>query len=165
MAHVQLTTETKNYHKLTSFTVGATTNPTVIVTTTRPAAQTSRSTVFGSSLNYMKFKIYSSGASPAPGVFIYGWNYCPEVNGWVPQLLYSGTTTLAASSQSLPSVGTVYEVTNHTKVTGDAKIFSGPTTTTEGAFLLVDTLGCEYIEASFTVASGTPTITVIAAGL
>jgi hypothetical protein len=165
MAHVQLTTETKNYHRLTSFTVSATTAPAEIVKTTRPAAQAARSTVFGSSLNYMKFKIYSSGASPAPGVYIYGWNYCPEINGWVPQLLYSGTSTLASSSQTLPGTGTVYEVTNHTKVTGDSKIFTGPTTTTEGGFLLVDTLGCEYIEASFTVASGTPTITVIAAGL
>ena len=164
MAHVQLTTETKNYHKLTSFTVAATTAPVEIVKTTRPTAQAARSTVFGSSLNYMKFKIYSSAVSPAPTVYIYGWNYCPEVNGWVPQLLYSGTTTLA-SSQTLPSVGTVYEVASHTKVTGDAKIFTGPAGTASGGFLLVDTLGCEYIEASFTVSSGTPTITVIAAGL
>jgi hypothetical protein len=165
MAHVQLTTETKNYHSFPSFAVTATTAEAKSIATTRPTAVANRSTVFGASLNYMKFKIYCSGSTPAPGVYIYGWNYCPEVNGWIPQLLYSGTTTLTAANQTLPGVGSVREVATHTKLTGDGKLFDGSSGTSNGGFLLVDTLGCEYLEASFTVATGSQTITVIAAGL
>lgn len=165
MAHVQLTTETKNYHKFPSFAVTATTAEAKSIVTTRPAAVNNRSTVFGASLNYMKFKIYCSASTPAPGLYIYGWSYCPEINGWAPQLLYSGTTTLSANTQTLPGVGTVYEVATHTKATGDGKLFDGSSGTSNGGFLLVDTLGCEYLEVSLTVASGSQTVTVLAAGL
>lgn len=165
MSYVTLTTDTKNYHKSTTFAVTATTAQAKSVVTTKPAPVANRSTVLGASYNYLKLKIYCSASTPVPSVYIYGWNYCPEVNGWVPQLLYSGTVTLASSSQTLPSVGTVWEVATHTKVTGDGKLFDGSSSTSNGGFLLIDTLGCEYIEPSFTVSTGSQNITVLAAGL
>ena len=57
---------------------------------------------------------------------------------------------------------TTYEITGATLSTGDAKIFTGTSTTLPGGFLLVDTLGAELIQ----VFSGTAgTIYVLNAGL
>ena len=117
--------------------------------------------VIGANLNYIKLKLYTS-TSTAPTFYVFGWNYVLELNAYVPQLLCSFTTTLSGSTQSNP-IGTVYEVTNATLATGDAKIFSGVTTTTAGGFLFFDTVGCEYIEICSN-ASGSPTINVLHAG-
>jgi hypothetical protein len=56
-------------------------------------------------------------------------------------------------------------MTSWTLSQGDAKLYNGATTTTPGGFILVDTLGCEYIEVFSYASSGTPTITVLYAGL
>jgi hypothetical protein len=158
MSYVTLTTDAKNFHRET-FTSG-TAAPTKILTTTKPASATG-SVVFGASLNYIKLKLYSS-TSTAPTFYIFGWNYVQEINAYVPQLLCSFTTTMTGSQAN--AIGPVFEVAGATLVTGDAKIFSGVTTTTAGGFLLIDTLGCEYIEVCSNAAAS-PTITVLHAGL
>jgi hypothetical protein len=159
MAQVQLTTDTKNFH-LDSF-VAAAAAPTAYMTLTKPASATGNVT-FGASLNYLKLKFYTTGA--APTLYVMGWNYCNENRAYVPQLLVSFTTTISAA-QDLSAVGlsaTSYEITGATLSTGDAKIFTGTSTTLPGGFLLVDTLGCEFIQ----VYSGTAgTIYVLNSGL
>jgi hypothetical protein len=159
MAHVQLTTEAKNFH-LTSFVSGAAV-PALTITATKPASATGNVT-FGASLNYLKLKLYTTGS--APTIYVFGWNYCPENNTYIPQLLVSFTTTISASTQALATVGlaTVSEITGVILSTGDAKIFTGTSTTAPGGFLLVDTLGCEYIQV-YSATAGT--IYVLHAGL
>ena len=98
-------------------------------------------------------------------MYVFGWNYCSDKNVYVPQLLVSFTTTISASSQSLASVGladSLYEITGASISTGDAKIFTGTSSTAPGCFLLVDTLGAEYIQV-YSATAGT--IYVLHAGL
>ena len=166
MSHVTQVTEVKNFHEPDPFAVAGTTAPTVIVTAAKPA-KTANSMVFGSSLNYLKLKMYVS-TNNAPTFYVFGWNFSAQLNAFVPQLLASFTTTLSAATQALASVGIadgVYEVTNATLATGDVKVFSGITTTTPGGFVLIDTLGSEFIDIRATTAAGTPTIYVLQAGL
>ena len=163
MAHVQLTTDVKNFH-IESFTsTGAV--PAPIMTLTKPASSNTGAgnVVFGASLNYLKLKLYTTGA--APTLYVFGWNYCSENAAYVPHLLVSFTTTISSSAQDLSTMGlsaASYEITGATLSTGDAKIFTGTSTTLPGGFLLVDTLGAELIQ----VFSGTAgTIYVLNAGL
>lgn len=144
MAQVTLVTEAKNYHK-DSFT-GAGTVPVVVMTATKPVTATG-TVVFGSSINYLKLKLYA--LSSAPFIYVFGWNYCSDTNSYVPQLLCSFSTTLSGSTQSLAAAGledSLYEITGATLSTGDAKIFTGTSTVLPGGFILLDTLGCEYIQ-------------------
>jgi len=84
---------------------------------------------------------------------------------WVPQLLATVTTTVNASSQTLPSVGTANELATYTKSTGDIKSFSGTAGTGNAGFFLVDTLGSEFVEIAGVSASSTATMTFFVAGL
>lgn len=165
MSYVTLTTDAKNFH-LASFTAAAAgTAPTKTLTANKPTSG-SGSTVFGASLNYLKLKIYSSANTAAQNFYVFGWNYVQENNAYVPQLLAYVTGTVSTAQQTgLPGINTAYEMTSWTLVQGDAKLFNGATTTTPGGFLLVDTLGCEYIEVYSYASTGTPTISVLHAGL
>lgn len=162
MTQVTQVTETKSFH-LESFTsTGAV--PALIMTATKPASSNTGAgnTVFGGSLNYLKLKIYTNGA--APTLYVFGWNFCPENNTYVPQLLVSFTTTISGSTQALAPFGldTVSEITGATAATGDFKPFTGTSATLPGGFVLIDTLGCELIQ----VFSGTAgTIYLLHAGL
>jgi len=122
--------------------------------------------VFGASLNYLKLKIYSSANTASQNFYVFGWNYVQENNAYVPQLLAYVQGSVSTSQQTgLPGIGSAYEMTSWSLVQGDAKLFVGATTTTPGGFILVDTLGCEYIEFYSYASSGTPTISVLHAGL
>jgi hypothetical protein len=159
MAQVTQVTETKSFH-LESF-VSAAAVPAPIMTATKPVTAAG-SVVFGGSLNYLKLKLYTTGA--APTLYVFGWNFCPENNAFVPQLLVSFTTTISTATQALTSLGlaTVSEITGATAATGDFKVFTGTSTVLPGGFVLIDTLGCELIQ----VFSGTAgTIYVLHAGL
>lgn len=168
MSYVTLTTDAKNYHRSQTFTINSGTAINRVMVGTKPATNGSATVgnfVFGASLNYLKLKTYSS-ANTLTTMYVFGWNYVQECNMYIPQLLATLTPTFAAAAQNLDlaGIGTVYEVTNYTVATGDGKIFSGPTTTTNGAFALIDTLGCEYIEICGT-SSAANNITVFYAGL
>lgn len=167
MAYVTLTTDAKNFHK-TSFTVNSGTAITKTLTATKPASNSSvtvGTAVVGASLNYLKVKTYSS-ANTLTTMYVFGWSWVTELNAYVPQLLASLTPTFstATQDQSALGLGTVYEVTNYTVATGDAKVFSGPTTTTAGGFALIDTLGCEFIEFCST-SSASNAVTILYAGV
>ena len=158
MAYVTLTTDTKNFH-YARFT-GSASAPNRILTGTKPASATG-STVFGSSLNYIKLKIYSSSNTASQPIHVFGWNYVQELNSYVPQLLVSVTASVSTASQTVNG-DTVYELTSWSIVQGDAKIYNGVTATTPGGFIVADTLGCEYIEVYGNAAN---TYHVIYAGL
>lgn len=163
MSYVTLTTDAKSFHQYPTFTISATSAPVIRLTATKPASS-SAGPVIGSSLNYLKFKIYTS-VSQTTNFAIYGWNFVVESNAYVPQLLCLVEGINTTGSATIPGItGTVYEVTSWTLNQGDAKLYNGTTTTTPGGFLLVDTLGCEYIEVRPYAATGAD-ITVLAAGL
>jgi hypothetical protein len=163
MAQVTQVTETKSFHLESFTTAGAV--PVATMTATKPASSNTAAgnVVFGGSLNYLKLKLYTNTNS-APTMYVFGWNFCPENNTYIPQLLASFTTTISSTTQALGPVGldTVYEITGATPSTGDLKVFTGTSTTLPGGFVLIDTLGCELIQ----VFSGTAgTIYVLHAGL
>jgi hypothetical protein len=131
-----------------------------VSTAGKPTA--SNSAIFGSSLNYMKLKLYSSGTA-APTVYVFGWSFRSETNAFVPQLLCSFNTTLNASSQTLDSA-TVYEAATFTPLTGDCKIYNGVGGTGNGGFVMIDTVGTQFIEV-YAVDGAGNTITVLSSGL
>jgi hypothetical protein len=162
MAQVTQVTETKSFHLESFTTTGAV--PALIMTATKPASSNTGAgnVVFGGSLNYLKLKLYTTGA--APTLYVFGWNFCPENNTYIPQLLVSFTTTISTATQALGPVGlaTVSEITGATVASGDFKVFTGTSTVLPGGFVLIDTLGCELIQ----VFSGTAgTIYLLHAGL
>jgi hypothetical protein len=170
MSHVQLTTDVKNFHKLSLAINTSTGAPSRIVTTTKPAnvtaaVNTPGSVIIGGSLNYLKIKGYTSTTASVPTLYVFGWNFASEIMAWVPQLLTTVTTTVNASSQTLPSVGTTNELTTYTKSTGDIKSFSGVAGTGNAGFFLVDTLGSEFVEIAAVSTSSTATMTFFVAGL
>ena len=170
MAQVQLTTDVKNFHKLSLDINTSSTAPSRIVTTTKPAnvvaaVNTPGSVIIGGSLNYLKIKGYTTTAASVPTVYVFGWNFASEIMAWVPQLLATVTTTVNGSTQALPSVGTVNELATYTKSTGDIKTFSGTAGTGNAGFFLVDTLGSEFVEIAAVSASSTATMTFFVAGL
>ena len=170
MAQVQLTTDVNNLHKLSLDINTSTGAPSRIAPATRPAnvtaaVNTPGSVIIGGSLNYLKIKGYTSATASIPTLYVFGWNFSSEIMTWGPQLLATVTTTVNATSQSLPSVGVVNELATYTKSTGDIKSFSGTAGTGNAGFFLVDTLGSEFVEISAVSASGTATMTFFVAGL
>jgi hypothetical protein len=170
MAQVQLTTDVKNFHKLSLGINTSTGAPSRIATTTRPAnvtaaVDTPGSVIIGGSLNYLKIKGYTSTTASVPTLYVFGWNFSSEIMSWVPQLLATVTTTVNATSQSLPSVGTTNELSTYTASTGDIKSFSGTAGTGNAGFFLVDTLGSEFVEIAGVSTSSTATMTFFVAGL
>jgi len=133
------------------------------LTETKPAANPAVNVVFGASLNYLKFKFYTT-TSQTTNIAVYGWNYVQETNTYVPQLLVLLAGACTASSSAIPGIGTVFELTSWTPSQGDSKNYNGTSTTAPGGFILVDTLGCEYIEVR-PYAAASASITVLAAGL
>ena len=114
-------------------------------------------------MNYLKFKFYTT-VSQTTNIAIYGWNYVQETATYVPQLLVLIAGTNTAASAVIPGIGDVFEITSWTPTQGDSKNYNGTTTTTPGGFILVDTLGCEYIEVR-PFAAASANVTVLAAGL
>lgn len=132
------------------------------LTATKPVSS-SAGPVFGASLNYLKFKFYTD-VSQTTNISVYGWNYVQETATYVPQLLVLLAGACTATSAAIPGIGTVFELTSWTPSQGDSKNYNGTSTTAPGGFILVDTLGCEYIEVR-PFAAADANITVLAAGL
>ena len=164
MSYVTLTTDAKNFHQYPTIAMTATGAVPVRLSATKPVTITNTSVVFGASLNYLKFKFYTD-FSQTTNIAIYGWNYVQETNTYVPQLLVLTAGVNTAASATIPGIGaSQYEITSWTPAQGDSKNYNGTTTTTPGGFILVDTLGCEYIEVR-PYAAANANITVLAAGL
>lgn len=161
MAQVQLTTDVKNIKGYQQTAAAALVQRTA--TATKPTDGTGR-TIIGSSLNYLKFKFFNSNNTTVPTVYIYGWSYNSDNKYWEPQLLYSGTTSLG-SLFTHPQFGNVYEVSNYTTATGDAKVYAAPGGTGNGSFILIDTLGCEFVDVHCVSTTGSTTTSFSVSGL
>lgn len=159
MAHVVLTTDVKSFSK-TQFAAATTPGDEQrYITTTRPTGER----VIGTSLNYLKIKPYSDGGDPA-AVYVWGWSFWPDAMAWIPQLLCSFSATFDSQSTTLPNGDVAYEMATATKVTGDVKIYSGVATTGSGGFVMVDTVGCQFVEFEV-VDANEPQIYMFTAGL
>jgi hypothetical protein len=170
MAQVQLTTETKNFQ----FSQYTATNSITARTfsTTRPASTGTTGgagarLVIGCGTNYSKLRILSS-LTDVLQIAIYGWSFCPDLNGYVAQLLFqtatvaNNGTTLSSSAFTYPRIGSVREVNSYIRLAGDAKIYNSAAAADGAAFLLLDTVGCEMIEIQAAPSTGvTPIITVL----
>lgn len=171
MAQVTLTTDVKNFHIETPRAASASgTVPNKVTTSTLPASGAG-TVVFGTSLNYLKIKTLVETTATNLTLFIYGWSFCSDRMAYVPQLLFSTTTNGAVSGSTVQSsfpgyVGTnLYEIWQYTKATGDAKIFNAPSVSTAGGFILIDTLGSQFVEICAAAASGTPNYYVMHSGV
>lgn len=150
---VSFTTPAKNFH-IHTFNSDAATfgNVSRTITKTKPTNTTGR-VVLGSPPNYMKIRMaLGNPYDSTNGIEIYlvGWNFCADNMTYVPQVLYysTGTTqTSAVTGSGIPG-GSYYEVgTWDAPIQGDAKIFNPIGVLSGGAsMLVVDTMGCEYIE-------------------
>jgi len=125
--------------------------------------------VFGTSLNYLKIKTLVADTANLT-LFIYGWSFSSQLMAYVPQLLFSttsnGAVTGTTAQASFPGItGNIYETWQFTKSTGDAKIFNAPSVATSGAFILVDTLGSQFVEVVAVASSGTPNFYVMHSGV
>jgi hypothetical protein len=169
MAQVTLTTDVKNFHIETPRAASASgTVPNKVTTTTLPTS-TAGSVVFGTSLNYLKIKTLVETTANLT-LFIYGWSFCSDRMAYVPQLLFSTTTngavTGTTAQASFPGIAvSVYETWQFTKSTGDAKIFNAPSVSTAGGFILIDTLGSQFVEVCAVSSSGTPNYYVMHSGV
>ena len=162
MAQVTLTTDVKNFHLETPRAASASgTVPNKVTQTALPVSGAG-TIVFGTSLNYVKIKTLVAAATTNLTLHIYGWSFSSQLMAYVPQLLFSTTTNGAVSGStaqaSFPGyVGTnLYETWQYTKATGDAKIFNAPAVDKGGGFILIDTLGSQFIEVCATASAGSP---------
>lgn len=150
---VSFTTPAKNFHIHTfNSDAAAFGNVSRTITTTKPTNTTGR-VIVGSPPNYMKIRMaLGEPYDSTNGIEIYlvGWNFCSENMAYIPQVLYystGSTQTSALPSAGIPE-GVYYEVGAwDVPLQGDAKIFNSIATLVGGAAtLVVDTMGCEYIE-------------------
>lgn len=163
MPQIQLITDVTNIQR-NNFTAATATLPNKIVTVSKPAS-TANSTVVGPGLNYLKMKFHSD-STIALTISVFGWSFAPVENVWVPHLICTLTTTQGGSSQTIPGItAPQFEVTAYVPTSGDAKIYSTPATVTSGAFVMVDTLGSEFVEIYASAASTTPVVYVWTASI
>jgi hypothetical protein len=164
MSYVTLTTDVKNYQKSANITSVASGSPSPTITAAAPHTTVpANSAVIGTSLNYLKVKAYAS-TTDSVTLTVIGWSYWAAQNSWIPQVLFVCTTTQNSNSQTIPSSGTVYECTQYSKSSGDAKIFNTVASTANGAFFLIDTLGCQFIQFH-AMAANTPTVHILTSGV
>jgi hypothetical protein len=160
MAQVTLTTDVKNFH----------------LETPRAAASSGRvrnkvtEVVFGTSLNYVKIKTIVAAASTNLTLYVYGWSFSSQLMAYVPQLLFSTTSNGAVAGTTNQTTfpggaANMYEIWQYTKSTGDAKIFNAPSVSTAGGFILIDTLGCQFIDVCATASAGNPNFYVMHSGV
>lgn len=169
MAQVTLTTDVKNFHIETPRAASASGTVPNKVTQTALPVSAAGSVVFGTSLNYLKIKTLVETTANLT-LFVYGWSFFSDRMAYVPQLLFSTTTngavTGTTAQASFPGIGvSVYETWQFTKGTGDAKIFNAPSVSTAGGFILVDTLGCQFVEVCAAASAGTPNYYVMYSGV
>lgn len=151
---VSFTTPAKNFH-IHTFNSDAVEYGTAsrTITTTKPTNATGR-VIVGSPPNYMKIRMaLGEPIDSLNGIEIYlvGWNFCSENMAYIPQVLYwstsSSQTSETVANSGIPG-GPYWEVgTFENPLQGDAKIFNQIASLAGGAAtLVVDTMGCEYIE-------------------
>lgn len=123
------------------------------ITTTKPTSG-SGSFIVGSPPNYMKIRMALGPTyDPTNGIEIYlvGWNFCPDNMSYIPQVLYYSQTSTQVGNITPSNIpeGPWWEVSSFdVPLQGDAKIFNAiaGALTGSAATLVVDTMGCEFVE-------------------
>ena len=150
MAHVQLTTDVKNfeYSKMATGVAGYDyfRHPTL----TRPSSTTGV-LVIGGNQNYLKVRVFNESNTAGANNVIYGWNFCSSKMIWVPQLLWQGTIAFPNPAVNLPFANSSragnFTTTSPVVTGGDVNskrlqfVSDGP-----GATLIVDCVGAQFIE-------------------
>jgi hypothetical protein len=124
------------------------------ITTTKPT-NGNGSFIVGSPPNYMKIRMALGEPYDPVGngveIYLVGWNFCADNMSYIPQVLYYSPDSTQSSSiyaSNIPE-GPWYEVDKfEVPLQGDAKIFNAITGSLTGsaATLVVDTMGCEFVE-------------------
>jgi hypothetical protein len=170
MAQVTLTTDVKNFHLETPRAAASSgTVPNKVTQVALPASGAG-TVVFGTSLNYVKIKTIVAAASTNLTLYVYGWSFSSQLMAYVPQLLFSTTSNGAVAGTTNQTTfpggaANMYEIWQYTKSTGDAKIFNAPSVSTAGGFILIDTLGCQFIDVCATASAGNPNFYVMHSGV
>ena len=112
-----------------------------------------------SNLNYVKvLPVFKTGTAN-PKFKVTGWSKIINSSGvhvgWAPMCLFEGSVTLGTNAITVNSAADFRVAITIVKNFGDGKIYNA-TTVTDTAFVLIDTLGCEYVEFEF-VTSGSLT--------
>lgn len=126
---------------------------------TAPVAASSQIIIPNTSLNYLKIVPVVASATTSANFKVTGWNKVVDSTGaithWVPQCLFSSSSMTKIAGNFTVNSATYNRFDTIVKSQGDGKVFNA-TSTTDTAFVLVDTVGCELIEIEFigTVAAG-----------
>lgn len=135
---------------------------------TQPVTSTANgSIVFNSEgLNYMRLCPViqeSTGGNTwaSASMRVTGWNYDQPNNLWVPMPIADVTITVGSTNFVLSQIGATpnfRQAIGFTLNSGDAKIFATSAASNNGAFMCIDTWGCQRIELEFrgTTVVGSP---------
>ena len=106
-------------------------------------------------LNYLKLIPFISLATPSGNAIRVTGYSLAETGFYVPQLLFYGNITAVSTASVVINVASVpmYVATTISKIDGDAKIYNA-TSSKSGAFVLIDTLGCQLIKVEFIGSGG-----------
>lgn len=122
------------------------------VTTTIPVSTTSATVIPASSLNYVRIvPLFSTTLAAGQAIRVVGYTKSDVGNFFVPQQLFYGTVTaINASATAFSNASNnLYPALTITKQEGDAKVYNSSTTSRSAAGLIIDTLGCQFIEIEF----------------
>jgi len=106
-------------------------------------------------LNYLKLIPFISLATPSGNAIRVTGYSLAETGFYVPQLLFYGTISAVSTASIVINAINVpmYVATTINKTDGDAKIYNA-TSSKSGAFVLIDTLGCQNIKIEFIGSGG-----------
>jgi len=129
----------------------------ITTTTDLPVVTAGGVLLAGTSLNYLKIiPVFKTGIT-APKFKVTGWNKLVNASnvhiGWVPQCLFEGSVTLGTNAITVNSAVDFRVPLTIAKNFGDGKVYNA-TTVTDTAFVVVDALGCEYLEIEFVTSAG-----------
>lgn len=151
-----------------NLTLAGTTNATVqtsgadkYATATRPTSGTGSLVFNAEGLSYMKiipfFQNTGGNTVTSPTLRVIGWNQNVASGLYVPMLLCDVAITLTTQDSTINSAS-LRQALAISKTYGDVKAYSSASSPACGVGMLVDTLGCQFIELAFRASSvsGTP---------
>jgi hypothetical protein len=131
-----------------------------VPTTTQPTTPTSNPAyvvIPNTSLSYLKIVPVFKSTLTSPKFKVTGWsravNSSNQTVYYVPVCLFEGSVTLDGTNNITINGATDFRVAvTIAKNFGDGKIFNA-TTVNDTAFVLVDALGCEFVQIEFAASS------------
>lgn len=142
----------------TTNAIVTTSTVTMSATATNPRAsgRTSSQWFDTDGLCYMRIIpfIENSGSNTVttPVIRVIGWSYSTPSALWIPMILCEVAVTLSTIDVTINSVS-MRQPTVLVRQQGDGKTLSSDTTHVSGAGMVVDTLGCQFVELSYRAAS------------